>query len=170
MLIFITNLILSEIYFYKQNEYEQSEEEQEEEEQLSPEELEKQLLEKKKQREEDKKKSSNFIKFDDGETKVLDFIHEMPRDEMVSYGKNKDGTPKEPRPAYIFRAKELFDKDRNEWSEVREWTCAHQWGDTVIDMFLEKFFTLKITRKGSGVGDTNYSIVPYVKVSPKQQH
>jgi hypothetical protein len=103
--------------------------------------------------------NSNYIKFKKGyDCKVLRFEAERTRPENVLY-------PNNPKPSlqYKFYACELMDKKENRWTKVREWTVSPTWAKLIIPLLLKGFLTLEVTRTGSGINDTSYSVTPYVE-------
>ncbi|MGB8024070.1 MAG: hypothetical protein WCF06_07105 [Nitrososphaeraceae archaeon] len=73
--------------------------------------------------------------------------------------------PNNPKPAlqYKFYASELLDKKENKCAKVREWTVSPTWAKLIIPLLLKGFLTLKVTRTGSGINDTSYSVTPFVE-------
>ena len=64
---------------------------------------------------------------------------------------------------YKFYASELLDKKENKCTKVREWTVSPTWAKLIIPLLLKGFLTLKVTRTGSGINDTSYSVTPFVE-------
>ena len=103
--------------------------------------------------------NSNYIKFKPGyDCKVLKFEPERTHTEYVQYDKSQ-----EPVFQYKFHASELIDKKEQKWTKVREWTKAPRWSKPVMSLLLKGFLTLEVTRTGSGINDTSYSVTPYVE-------
>jgi hypothetical protein len=100
---------------------------------------------------------SDYIKFKDGDQKILKFEAERTREALVSYEENKD-----PVQQYKFYASELVNEQQSTWTQVKEWTISPKWANLVIQLLVKGFLTLEVIRKGSGM-NTNYSITPYLK-------
>ena len=100
---------------------------------------------------------SDYIKFRDGDRKILKYEPERIREALVSYEENQN-----PVLQYKFYASELLDEQQAIWSKVREWTISPKWADLVIQLLVKGFLILEVIRKGSGI-NTNYSITPYLK-------
>jgi hypothetical protein len=97
---------------------------------------------------------SDYIKFKDGDRKILRFDPARTRKEMISFKENE-----EPVLQYKFYASELIDKQQNIWTRVREWTISPRWTKLVIPLLIRGFLTLEVTRTGSD-RNTNYTAVP----------
>ena len=103
--------------------------------------------------------NSNYIKFKKGyDCKVLRFEAERTYTDNVPY-------PNNPKPTlqYKFYASELIDIRENKWTKVREWTVSPTWAKLIIPLLLKGFLTLEITRTGSSINDTSYSVTPFVE-------
>ena len=103
--------------------------------------------------------NSKYIKFDKGyDCKVLRFEAERTRTDDVPY-------PNNPKPTlqYKFYASELIDKKENRWTMVREWTVSPTWAKLIIPLLLKGFLTLEVTRTGSGINYTSYSVTHFVE-------
>ena len=103
--------------------------------------------------------NSNYIKFKKGyDCKVLRFEAERTSTENIVY-------PNNPKPIlqYKFYASELIDNKHDQWTKVREWTVSPTWAKLIIPLLLKGFLTLEVTRTGSGINDTSYSITPFVE-------
>jgi hypothetical protein len=103
--------------------------------------------------------SSEYIKFKQGyDSKVLNIEPERTTPENVSYNGNQN-----PVLQYKFYARELIDKKAQKWTKVREWTVSPRWANLVVSLLLKGFLTLEVTRRGSGINDTSYSVTPFVE-------
>jgi hypothetical protein len=103
--------------------------------------------------------NSNYIKFKKGyDCKVLRFEAERARTDNVLYPNNT-----KPSLQYKFYASELIDKKENRWTKVREWTVSPTWAKLIIPLLLKGFLTLEVTRTGSAINDTSYSVTPFVE-------
>lgn len=100
---------------------------------------------------------SDYIKFRDGDRKILKYEVERTREALVSYEENQD-----PVLQYKFYASELLDEQQAIWSKVREWTISPKWANLVIQLLVKGFLILEVIRKGSGM-NTDYSVTPYLK-------
>jgi hypothetical protein len=103
--------------------------------------------------------NGNYIKFKKGyDCKVLRFEAERTRTDNVLY-------PNNPKPTlqYKFYASEHIDKKENRWTKVREWTVSPTWAKLIIALLLKGFLTQEITRTGSSINDTSYSVTPFVE-------
>jgi hypothetical protein len=103
--------------------------------------------------------SSDYIKFKQGyDSKILNIEPERTKPENVSYNGNQN-----PVLQYKFYARELIDKKTQKWTKVREWTVSPRWANLVVSLLLKGFLTLEVTRRGSGINDTSYSVTPFVE-------
>jgi hypothetical protein len=121
------------------------------------------LLELQMQLQEQQRNSENskYIKFKKGQDyKVLRIDPERTQTEYVSYNNNAN---QRPTLQYKFYASELIDKKELKWSKVREWTVSPRWAKLIIPLLLKGFLTLEVTRTGSGINDTSYSVAPFVE-------
>jgi hypothetical protein len=119
------------------------------------------LLEVQTQLQEQQRNSENskYIKFKQGyDCKVLKFHVESTHTEYVQYEGNQ-----KPTLQYKFYASELIDKKEQKWSNVREWTVSPRWAKLIIPLLLKGFLTLEVTRTGSGINGTSYSVTPFVE-------
>ena len=102
--------------------------------------------------------NSKYIKFKKGyDCKVLKTDPERIHTEYVQYEGNQ-----KPTLQYKIYASELIDKKQQKWTKVREWTVSPTWAKLIIPLLLKGFLTLEVTRTGSGINDTAYSVTPYV--------
>jgi hypothetical protein len=60
-------------------------------------------------------------------------------------------------------ATELIDKKENRWTKVREWTVSPTWAKLIVPLLLKGFLTLEVTRTGSSINDSSYSVTPFVE-------
>jgi hypothetical protein len=97
---------------------------------------------------------SDYIKFRDGDRKILRFDPVRTRKEMISFKENE-----EPVLQYKFYASVLIDEQQNTWTRVREWTISPRWTKLVIPLLYKGFLTLEVTRTGSD-RNTNYTAIP----------
>jgi len=103
--------------------------------------------------------NSNYIKFKKGyDYKILKLDPERTHTEYVQYEQNQ-----KPTLQYKFYASELIDKKEQNWTRLREWTLAPTWAKLVIPLLLKGFLTLEVTRTGSSINDTSYSVTPFVE-------
>jgi hypothetical protein len=103
--------------------------------------------------------NSKYIKFDKGhDYKVLKLDPELTHTEYVQYEGNQ-----KPTLQYKFYASELIDKKEQRWTKVREWTVSPTWAKLIIPLLLKGFLTLEVTRTGSSISDTSYSVTPFVE-------
>ncbi len=98
---------------------------------------------------------SDYIKFKDGDQKILRFEPERTKSESVQYYDDQ-----KPVQQYIFYASEMLD---GTWSKVREWTISPKWANLVIQLLIKGFLTLEVIRTGSDRNNTNYSVTPHLK-------
>lgn len=101
---------------------------------------------------------SDYIKLKDGDHKILRFEPERTRTELISYEENQ-----KPVLQYKFYASELVDEQQNTWTNVREWTISPKWANLVIPLLVKGFLVLEVIRTGSGMNNTNYTVIPYLK-------
>lgn len=101
---------------------------------------------------------SDYIKLKDGDHKILRFEPERTRTELISYEENQ-----KPVLQYKFYASELVNEQQNTWTNVREWTISPKWANLVIPLLVKGFLVLEVIRTGSGMNNTNYSVIPYLK-------
>jgi hypothetical protein len=97
---------------------------------------------------------SDYIKFRDGDRKILRFDPVRTRKEMISFKENEESVLQ-----YKFYASELLDKQQDTWTRVREWTVSTRWAKLVIPLLIRGFLTLEVTRTGSDK-NTNYTAIP----------
>jgi hypothetical protein len=90
---------------------------------------------------------------------MLTIDPERTHTEYVPYN---NGNQK-PMLQYKFYASELIDKKEQKWTKVREWTVSLTWEKLIIPLLLKGFLTLEVTRTGSGINDTSYSVTPFVE-------
>ena len=120
------------------------------------------LLELQTQLQEQQRNSENsmYIKFKKGQDyKVLRVDAERVYTEYVQYNNGNQKSTLQ----YKFYASELIDKKQQKWSKVREWTVSPRWAKLIIPLLLKGFLTLEVTRTGSGINDTSYSVTPFVE-------
>jgi hypothetical protein len=111
------------------------------------------------QEQQNNSENSNYIKFKKGyDCKVLRFEAERTHIDNVLYPNNPKLTLQ-----YKFYASELIDKKENRWTKVREWTVSPTWAKLIIALLLKGFLTQEITRTGSSINDTSYSLTPFVE-------
>jgi hypothetical protein len=112
---------------------------------------------------EQKSTNSKFLKFADGEEKVLLFDPHKSEHVVITYP-SKEGEPEnKPTRRIRFYLKEANADGRimDEAEEV-EWTTSETTGKEVLRWVLKGFFLLDVSRKGSGKFDTKYTISPHI--------
>jgi hypothetical protein len=112
---------------------------------------------------EQKSTNSKFLKFADGEEKVLLFDPNKAEHVVITYP-TKEGEP-ENKPTnrirfYLQEAK--IDGTVADDTEEVEWTTSETTGKEVLRWVLKGFFLLDVSRKGSGKFDTKYAISPHL--------
>ena len=112
---------------------------------------------------EQKSASSKFLKFADGEEKVLLFDPDTAEHVAITYP-SKEGEPEnKPTNRIRFYLKEAnVDGTVSDDVEEVEWTTSETTGKEVLRWVLKGFFLLDISRKGSGKFDTKYTISPHL--------
>ena len=112
---------------------------------------------------EQKSTSSKFLKFADGEEKVLLFEPTKAEHMVIAYP-NKEGEPEnKPTNRIRFNLKEAnVDGTIADDIEEVEWTTSETTGKEVLRWVLKGFFLLDVSRKGSGKFDTKYTISPHL--------
>jgi hypothetical protein len=101
---------------------------------------------------------SDYIKFKDGDQKILKFEVERTREALVSFEENKD-----PVQQYKFYASELVDGQQSTWTQVREWTISPKWANHVIQLLVKGFLILEVIRAGCVVRGVNM-YAPHVTI------
>ena len=107
--------------------------------------------------------NSKFLKFADGEDKVLLFDPNKAEHVVITYP-TKEGEP-ENKPTnrikfYLKAARS--DGTISDNAEEVEWTTSETTGREVLRWLLKGFFLLDVSRKGSGKFDTKYTISPHL--------
>jgi hypothetical protein len=112
---------------------------------------------------EQKSASSKFLKFADGEEKVLLFEPNKSEHVVITYP-SKEGEPEsKPTNRIRFHLKETnVDGAIADDVEEVEWTTSETTGKEVLRWVLKGFFLLDVSRKGSGKFDTKYTISPHL--------
>ena len=107
--------------------------------------------------------NSKYLKFVDGEDKVLLFDPNKAEHVVITYP-TKEGEP-ENKPTnrirfYLKAARS--DGTISDNAEEVEWTTSETTGREVLRWLLKGFFLLDVSRKGSGKFDTKYTISPHL--------
>jgi hypothetical protein len=112
---------------------------------------------------EQKSTNSKFLKFADGEEKVLLFDPDKAEHVVITYP-SKEGEPEnKPTKRIRFYLKEAnADGIIMDDAEEVEWTTSETTGKEVLRWVLKGFFLLDVSRKGSGKFDTKYTISPHL--------
>lgn len=112
---------------------------------------------------EQKTTNSKFLKFADGEEKVLLFEPNKAEHVLITYP-SKEGEPEnKPTNRIRFYLKEAnVDGTIVDDVEEVEWTTSETTGKEVLRWVLKGFFLLDVSRKGSGKFDTKYTISPHL--------
>jgi hypothetical protein len=112
---------------------------------------------------EQKSTNSKFLKFADGEEKVLLFDPNKAEHVVITYP-SKEGEPEnKPTKRIRFYLKEAnADGIIMDDAEEVEWTTSETTGKEVLRWVLKGFFLLDVSRKGSGKFDTKYTISPHL--------
>jgi hypothetical protein len=112
---------------------------------------------------EQKSSNSKFLKFVDGEEKVLLFDPNKAEHVVITYP-TKEGEPEnKPTNRIRFYLKEAnMDGTVADDVEEEEWTTSETTGKEVLRWVLKGFLPLDVSRKGSGKFDTKYTISPHL--------
>lgn len=94
-----------------------------------------------------------FVKFKDGENKLLSFVPEMSRPAVVTY----PSSPNKQVQRYKFYARDLTTDASSQ--EVLEWTSSQEVAKQLVRWISKGYFDLSITRHGSDL-KTTYDIEP----------
>lgn len=107
--------------------------------------------------------NSKFLKFADGEEKVLLFDPNKAEHVVLTYP-SKEGEPENKptnRIRFYLKAAKVDGTIADDVEEV-EWTTSETTGKEVLRWVLKGFFLLDVSRKGSGKFDTKYTISPHL--------
>lgn len=112
---------------------------------------------------EQKSTNSKFLKFADGEEKVLLFDPKKAEHVVITYPSKEGESENQPTNRIRFYLKEanVDGTIRDDVEEV-EWTTSETTGKEVLRWVLKGFFLLDVSRKGSGKFDTKYTISPHL--------
>lgn len=116
---------------------------------------------------EEKSTNSKFLKFVDGEEKVLLFDPNRVEHVVVKYPTKEGEEESKPTHRIKFFLKEAHGKDNgnsvitDEIDEI-EWTTSETTGKEILRWVLKGFLLLDISRKGSGKFDTKYTVAPHL--------
>jgi hypothetical protein len=102
-----------------------------------------------------KKCMNKFIKFKDGDHKLLQFIPEKTTEEQVTY----ESQPDKPVNRYKFYVHDLSSESATE--EEMEWASSESVAAEVLKWIEKGYCVMHITRKGSDI-KTRYSIDPLI--------
>lgn len=112
---------------------------------------------------EQKSTNSKFLKFSDGEEKVLLFDPNKAEHVVITYP-TKEGEPENKptnRIRFYLKEAKVHGTIADDVEEV-EWTTSETTGKEVLRWVLKGFFLLDVSRKGSGKFDTKYNISPHL--------
>lgn len=105
-----------------------------------------------------KNMGGSFLKFEPGETKILQFTGDIEPVQRSFKRKKEDGT--EEQSTKTLFAYKVMDLDTQE-EGVKIWEVSRSWSDSIDNLLVEGFLTLKVKRTGAGT-DTNYLFAPVV--------
>jgi hypothetical protein len=110
-----------------------------------------------------KNTSSGFLKFQPGETKVLNFTGDFEPVQRSFKRKNAVGAEEETtKTMYGYKVMDMGNQDAG----IITWEVSRQWSDSIDNLLVKGFLTLEVERKGSGT-DTSYLFSPAVAATAK---
>ena len=105
-----------------------------------------------------KNMGGTFLKIESGETKVLQFTGDIEPIQRTFKRKKDDGTEEEStKTLFSYKVMDLDSQDEG----VKLWQVSKSWSDSIDNLLIEGFLTLKVKRTGAGT-DTNYLFSPVV--------
>ena len=105
-----------------------------------------------------KNMGGSFLKIESGETKVLQFTGDIEPIQRTFKRKKDDGTEEEvQKTLFSYKVMDLDSQDEG----VKLWQVSKSWSDSIDNLLIEGFLTLKVKRTGAGT-DTNYLFSPVV--------
>ena len=105
-----------------------------------------------------KNMGGTFLKIESGETKVLQFTGDIEPIQRTFKRKKDDGTEEEStKTLFSYKVMDLDNQDEG----LKLWQVSKSWSDSIDNLLLEGFITLKVKRTGAGT-DTNYLFSPVV--------
>ena len=104
------------------------------------------------------KMGGNFLRIESGETKVLQFTGDIEPVQRSFKRKKEDGTEEQStKTLFSYKVMDLNSQDEG----VKIWEVSKSWSDSIDNLLVEGFLTLKVKRTGAGT-DTNYLFSPVV--------
>jgi hypothetical protein len=100
-------------------------------------------------------RNTKFIKFKDGDHKLLQFVPEKTTEELITY----ESQPDKPVNRYKFYVHDLGSSESA--GELLEWTCSETVAADILKWIEKGYCAMHITRKGADL-KTKYDIDPLI--------